>query len=101
MTTFYCCYNVNNQLMEINANCIIFHENHGAEAPYQRLSLSSTAFCHILLSLLNYMFQLSETLFLATLCVVVQVYCELCMHCYPIYASIKKIKTGCIVFTSQ
>ena len=29
--------------MEINANCIIFHENHGAEAPYQRLSLSSTA----------------------------------------------------------
>ena len=26
-------------------NCIIFHENHGAEAPYQRLPLSSTAFC--------------------------------------------------------
>ena len=47
MTTFYCCYNVNNQLMEINANCIIFHENHGAETPYQRLSLSSRAFCHI------------------------------------------------------
>ena len=44
MTTFYCCYNVNNQLMEINANYIIFHENHGAEARYQRLSLSSTAF---------------------------------------------------------
>ena len=31
--------------METKANCIIFHENHGAEAPYQRLSLSSTAFC--------------------------------------------------------
>ena len=43
MTTFYCCYNVNNQLMAINANCIIFHENHGAETPYQHLSLSSTA----------------------------------------------------------